>query len=376
MKKVFVSGCYDMLHSGHVAFFEEASKLGELYVGIGSDKTIFSLKGRKTICSEQERLYMVQALKYVKKAWINTGNGVLDFEDDIEKIMPDILYVNEDGHSIEKEKLCVQLGITYIVGNRTPHSGLPVRSTTALRKECHIPYRIDLAGGWLDQPFVSKYFYGPVITISIEPDYEFNDRSGMSTSTRKKAISLWQTKIPEGNKEELARILFSYENPPGVEYISGSQDALGIILPGANFLWYEGEYWPNKIKKCLKNDVLEWLEQRLSLIALKPREENLAIFENKNITEENAQKLSIASQKLWKALCEKDVSNFGKAMIESFEAQMKMFPNATTIEVEETIKNLPTEVKGYKMSGAGGGGYLVVFSEKSIDKALKIRICR
>ena len=42
-KKVFVSGCYDMLHSGHVAFFEEASKLGELYVGIGSDATILGL---------------------------------------------------------------------------------------------------------------------------------------------------------------------------------------------------------------------------------------------------------------------------------------------------------------------------------------------
>ncbi|MDE6511359.1 MAG: adenylyltransferase/cytidyltransferase family protein, partial [Muribaculaceae bacterium] len=38
-KRVFVSGCYDMLHSGHVAFFKEASRYGELYVGIGSDRT-------------------------------------------------------------------------------------------------------------------------------------------------------------------------------------------------------------------------------------------------------------------------------------------------------------------------------------------------
>ena len=34
-KKVFVSGCYDMLHSGHVAFFEEAATHGDLYVGLG-----------------------------------------------------------------------------------------------------------------------------------------------------------------------------------------------------------------------------------------------------------------------------------------------------------------------------------------------------
>ena len=39
-KKVFVSGSYDMLHSGHVAFFEEAAVYGDLYVGIGSDRTI------------------------------------------------------------------------------------------------------------------------------------------------------------------------------------------------------------------------------------------------------------------------------------------------------------------------------------------------
>ena len=55
-KKVFVSGCFDMLHSGHAAFFEEAAQLGDLYVGIGSDRTIFSLKGRKSINTEQERL--------------------------------------------------------------------------------------------------------------------------------------------------------------------------------------------------------------------------------------------------------------------------------------------------------------------------------
>ena len=38
-KKVFVSGCFDMLYSGHVAFFEEAARLGDLYVGIGPQKS-------------------------------------------------------------------------------------------------------------------------------------------------------------------------------------------------------------------------------------------------------------------------------------------------------------------------------------------------
>ncbi|MDE6358523.1 MAG: adenylyltransferase/cytidyltransferase family protein, partial [Duncaniella sp.] len=49
--KVFVSGCYDMLHSGHVAFFKQASAYGDLYVGIDSDRTIEQLKKRRTVYS-------------------------------------------------------------------------------------------------------------------------------------------------------------------------------------------------------------------------------------------------------------------------------------------------------------------------------------
>ncbi len=78
-----------------------------------------------------------------------------------------------------------------------------------------MPYRIDLAGGWLDQPFVSKICPGPVLTISIEPTIEFNHRSGMATSSRNCATKLWGTKLPDDDNEKLAKILFSYENPPG-----------------------------------------------------------------------------------------------------------------------------------------------------------------
>ncbi len=155
MKKVFVSGCYDMLHSGHVAFFEEAATYGDLYVGIGSDKTVNDLKARKTFNNEQERLYMVKALKAVKDAWVNSGSGLIDFMDEIKALKPDIFFVNNDGHSALKEELCKQLGVEYVVSKRVPHADLPTRSTTSLREECRIPYRIDLAGGWLAQPSVA-----------------------------------------------------------------------------------------------------------------------------------------------------------------------------------------------------------------------------
>ena len=130
-KKVFVSGCYDMLHSGHVAFFEEAATWGDLYVGIGSDKTIEGLKARKTINTDQERLYMVKALRVVKDAWINSGSGLMDFEKELREFRPDIFFVNEDGFSIEKQDLCNELNIRLVVSKRVPQKGLPPRSTTA-----------------------------------------------------------------------------------------------------------------------------------------------------------------------------------------------------------------------------------------------------
>ena len=56
MKKVMVSGCFDLLHSGHIEFFKTASKYGKLYVFIGSDSNIEKLKNHKTSFSQEERL--------------------------------------------------------------------------------------------------------------------------------------------------------------------------------------------------------------------------------------------------------------------------------------------------------------------------------
>jgi cytidyltransferase-like protein len=376
MKKVFVSGCYDMLHSGHVAFFEEASQYGDLYVGIGSDKTIGELKARKTINTDAERLYMVKALKVVKEAWINTGNGILDFEEDVKKLKPDIFFVNSDGHSPAKEQFCRELGIEYVVSKRIPHTGLPARSTTALRKECLIPYRIDLAGGWLDQPYVNELYPGAVITISIEPDYEFNDRSGMSTSSRKKAIELWQIDIPEGDSLMLARTLFCYENPPGTKYVSGSQDSLGIVMPGLNYLYYDNGYWPERIISETANELLAWIEQRLWLVPLYPRQIDYNVLANTNINTEGAKALSLAADKCWKAILERDTQAWGSASTESFNAQTNMFPNMAPPDVLELLEAYKSSVAGWKLSGAGGGGYLILISETPVRNAIQIRIRR
>ena len=104
-----------MLHSGHVAFFKEASAYGDLYVGIGSDATIEGLKGRKPVYSENERLYMVRAIRHVKEAYINSGSGMMDFVETVERVRPDVFVVNEDGDSEIKRDFCRERGIEYVV---------------------------------------------------------------------------------------------------------------------------------------------------------------------------------------------------------------------------------------------------------------------
>ncbi len=376
-KKVFVSGCFDMLHSGHVAFFEEAAAHGDLYVGIGSDRTINELKGRRTVNGERERLYMIRSLRYVKDAWINRGSGLLDFEKELREIKPDIFFVNEEGYTPDKKKLCDELGIELVVSRRVPVAGLPPRSTTALRSECRIPYRLDLGGGWLDQPFVSKYWPGAVITISIEPDIEFNDRSGMSGSTRRKAIQLWQTDIPDGDPQVLAHTLFCVENPPGTSYVSGSQDAIGIVFPGVNRLDYaSGEYWPAKITTVNDPEILNWIEEHLWFITLPPREGNFNVLDETDISVEKAQALARAADDVWAALMAKDLQKFGNAFRASFDAQVAMFPLMKSRTVRDTIEIYRESALGWKLAGAGGGGYLVLVSERPVENAIKIRIRR
>lgn len=50
-KQIMVSGCFDLLHSGHVAFLKEASNFGDLHVCIGNDENVFQLKGRYPVNS-------------------------------------------------------------------------------------------------------------------------------------------------------------------------------------------------------------------------------------------------------------------------------------------------------------------------------------
>lgn len=380
-KKVFVSGCYDLLHSGHIEFFRQAAQYGDLYVGIGSDKTILEYKRHKTLYSEQERLFMVRSIRYVKEAYINQGSGIMDFIPTVEMLHPDILVVNEDGSNEDKRTFCEEKGIEYIVLKRTPQQGLTARSSTDIKKSAvNIPTRLDLAGTWIDQPYVSCHAPGWALTISIEPTFEIRDRCGLSTSTRKVIRKIFPYALPNNmDPEVLARLMFCLENHPEREdtHVSGAQDAIGICVPGLCRHFYNNHFWPDKIETCSDENILQWLEDHLCLIPMFPRRPGCSVVENTDITSDNVVSLAKAADECWEAIMRMDLETFASSFRASFDAQVKMFPgmiNPTYSETEQTIDDnfLPTvqayidkysKTKGvlaWKLTGAGGGGYLIL----------------
>jgi cytidyltransferase-like protein len=393
-KKVFVSGCYDLLHSGHVEFFRQAAAYGDLYVGIGSDATVLHYKNHKTLYPEQERLFMVKAIRYVKDAFINAGDGVMDFVPTVEALKPDVFVVNSDGSSEQKRKFCEERGIEYVVLQRTPAEGLKARSSTDLKAESsNIPTRLDLAGTWIDQPYVSYFAPGWALTISLLPTFEVRDRCGLSTSTRKMIQKIWPVKLPDMEPEMLAKLVFCFENDPersdGI--ISGAQDAIGICVPGLARHYYNNRFWPEKIETCEDPAVLDWLENHLVMIPMEPRRPGCSVVEGKDITEPKVRALADAADRCWNAILAMDLQGFAAAYRDSFDAQVAMFPgmvrpvSTTPVPVvrqaHQPASSVPEPVEGskgqdipatiaqwaatpgvlaWKMPGAGGGGYLAL----------------
>lgn len=388
-KKVFVSGCYDLLHSGHVEFFKQASQFGDLYVGIGSDATYLEYKHRKPMFPQEERLFMVKSVRYVKDAFVNAGSGVIDFIPTLDMVKPDVFVVNAEGGSAEKRQLCAERGIEYVELQRTPADGLQARSSSSLKATLSsasgaqssegsapgIPTRLDLAGTWIDQPYVSVHHPGWAITISLEPTFEVRDRCGLSTSTRNLIKKIWPVKLPKMDPEMLARLVFCFENSPERTegHISGAQDSIGICVPGLCRHYYDNNFWPLKVEHTNDEMTMRFLEQHLVMIPMEPRKPGCSVVEGKDITPDKVKALADAADACWNAIIAKDIDAFANAYRASFEAQIAMFPGmvAPTYFGHEELDNTyiqeaidkysaMDDVLAWKLPGAGGGGYLAL----------------
>lgn len=176
MKKIMVSGCYDILHGGHVEFFQQAKALGDyLIVSFASDDVLLQVKGRKSSIPQEHKKRLIESLQMVDRVVIGTSveNEGLDFIDSFVQERPDAIVATEDDRYAEKKKaLCASAGwpCEYITLPKTLN--FQAISTTDIinwiKAPKEVPLRVDFAGGWLDVPTNARAG-GIIVNCTITP---------------------------------------------------------------------------------------------------------------------------------------------------------------------------------------------------------------
>jgi len=192
MKKVFVSGCYDILHAGHLQFFEEARALGDyLIVSFASAEVLWHHKRRKPSIPDDHKRALLQGLRMIDEVIIAEGHQEgLDFEEDFLRVRPDFLIVTEDDkYSALKRELCARVGAQYTVLPKTPPQFEPVSTSSIVRwvqAPTEAPLRVDFAGGWLDVPrfsrpgeFIVNCAVSPLVSLR---EWPYEKQAGMGGS--------------------------------------------------------------------------------------------------------------------------------------------------------------------------------------------------
>jgi hypothetical protein len=247
-----------------------------------------------------------------------------------------------------------------------------------------LPYRMAFAGGWIDQPFISKHNPQPpgsMVVVSLEPTIAFSDRCGMGTSTRKIAHEIWGNELPDRNPSELMHQLYQAEND-GKDAPSGSQDMAGIIFPGINRLDYdysfEEGYFPTHIESINDPDIAHWLEEIIHIVPINQRPEGYDPLGEKHLDPAWIQRLGQTGKDCYEAILAKNSSALGKSMNECMLCWQHILPNTVkhpTIELDllKILTSYQNKYLGAMYSGCGGG-YLYVVSEKPVQNSFKVKI--
>ena len=247
-----------------------------------------------------------------------------------------------------------------------------------------IPNRLQLAGGWIDQPFVSQHNPQPpgaMVVVQIQPDFRPMDRSGIASGTRAVAMKIWQGKLPDRPPAILARELYEAENQGKAEP-SGSQDMIGLVYPGVNRLDYDfkihGGVFPAHIESCNQIKVARWLEKVLHLIPVEPRPEGYHPLGVKNLSPEWVAKLGQSGRDCFDAIVKMDVKKLGASLNLTMKCWETLLPHvvrhpALRVELMPILRAYQKQYDGAMYSGCGGG-YLLVASREKVPGAFHVTV--
>jgi hypothetical protein len=247
-----------------------------------------------------------------------------------------------------------------------------------------IPYRIALAGGWIDQPFMSKLNPSPpgsMVVVSVEPTFRFMDRCGIATSTREVARKLWNETLPDKDPLELVRELYASENE-GKPEPSGSQDMIGLIYPGISRLDYDFKYergfFPAHIESNIDRGVAHWLEGVIHVLPVAQRPDGYSPLGEKNLDPEWIQRLGRSGRQCFDAILAKNVEVLGASLNECMRCWKALLPHtvrhpAITVDLLRILSYYQARYAGAMYSGCGGG-YLYVASEDVVPGSFHVQV--
>ncbi len=250
-----------------------------------------------------------------------------------------------------------------------------------------IPNRLQLAGGWIDQPFVSRHNPQPpgaMVVVQIEPNFRPMDRSGLATGTRAVALRLWKGKVPNRPLAELVRELYWAENRGKAEP-SGSQDMIGLIYPGINRLDYdfnvEGGVFPAHIESLNSVRVARWLERVLYLLPVEPRPVGYSPLGEQHLEPRWVARLGQAGRDCFDAIQRMDVEALGASLNLNMKCWEALLPHVVRhplikVDLAALLKAYQRSYPGAMLSGCGGG-YLLVASKTPVPGAFQVnvRVC-
>jgi hypothetical protein len=247
-----------------------------------------------------------------------------------------------------------------------------------------MPFRMAFAGGWIDQPFISRHNPEPpgsMVVVALEPTSLYMDRCGMATSTRKIACRLWNEGLTNQNPADLVHKLYAEENR-GKPEPSGSQDMIGLIYPGVNRLDYDFEYeggiFPKHIESNNDPAVAEWLERVAKMIPIAQRPDGYNPLGIKNLDKNWIRRLGQSGKDCFDAIVRGDLASFGASLNECMECWEAILPQtvrhpALKVDLLGILHYYQQRYPGAMYSGCGGG-YLYVASEEPVPGSICVKV--
>jgi cytidyltransferase-like protein len=126
VREVFVTGGFDDLRSRHVRLLQEASRLGNVHVLIWSDNVIRFLEGKAPRFPEAERMYLLQAIRYVSGITMVKELFEPDTLPPVGNFPQVVWVVEESSANARKRRYCESHGIDLRVLNADALKGFPM----------------------------------------------------------------------------------------------------------------------------------------------------------------------------------------------------------------------------------------------------------